>query len=71
MALEDKEKTIFITPWGTFYYKVMLFGLKNASAMYQRVIVTLFYNMMHKKIELSIDNMIAKSHRGKNHVANL
>ena len=28
MAPEDMEKTKFITPWGTFCYKVMLFGLK-------------------------------------------
>lgn len=29
MAPEDMEKTMFITPWGTFFYKVMPFGLKN------------------------------------------
>lgn len=29
MAAEDKEKTTFITPWGTFCYKVMPFGLKR------------------------------------------
>ena len=27
---EDMEKTTFVTLWGTFYYKVMSFGLKNA-----------------------------------------
>src|ERR1043165_8278273 len=41
MAPEDMEKTSFITPWGTFCYKVILFGLKNAGATYQRVIATL------------------------------
>ena len=34
MALKDMEKTTFITLWGTFYYKVMSFGLKNAGATY-------------------------------------
>ncbi|RDX65156.1 hypothetical protein CR513_56209, partial [Mucuna pruriens] len=29
MAPKDMEKTTFITQWGTFYYKVMPFGLKN------------------------------------------
>lgn len=26
MALEDREKTAFITKWGTYYYKVMPFS---------------------------------------------
>ena len=29
MEEEDKEKTTFVTSWGTFCYKVMPFGLKN------------------------------------------
>ena len=35
MALEDMEKTSFITPWETYCYKVMPLGLKNAGATYQ------------------------------------
>ncbi|RDX85049.1 hypothetical protein CR513_33804, partial [Mucuna pruriens] len=34
MAPEDKEKTTFIITWGTFCYKVMPFGLKNAGTTY-------------------------------------
>ena len=34
IAPEDMEKTTFLTMWGTFCYKVMLFGLKNARATY-------------------------------------
>ena len=30
MAPEDREKTSFITEWGTYCYRVMSFGLKNA-----------------------------------------
>jgi hypothetical protein len=29
MANEDKEKTTFVTLWGTFCYKVMPFKLKK------------------------------------------
>jgi len=36
MAPEDREKTSFITPWGTFCYLVMPFGLINVVATYQR-----------------------------------
>ena len=31
---EDQHKIAFITPWETFCYKVMPFGLKNARATY-------------------------------------
>ena len=61
MAPEDMEKTMFVTLWGMFYYKVMSFGLKNAGATYQRAMVALFHDMMHKEIEVYMDDMIAKS----------
>ena len=32
----DQEKTSFTTPWGTFMYAKMPFGLMNAGAMFQR-----------------------------------
>ncbi|XP_073262695.1 uncharacterized protein [Populus alba] len=68
MATEDRAKTTFVTPWGTYCYKVMLFGLKNAGATYQRAMVTLFHDMMHKEIEVYVDDMIAKSKEGEDHV---
>ncbi|KAG8504210.1 hypothetical protein CXB51_002512 [Gossypium anomalum] len=68
MHPEDMEKTTFVTMWGTFCYKVMPFGLKNTGATYQRAMVTLFHDMMHKEIEVYVDNMIAKSRTEKEHV---
>ena len=69
MDVNDKEKTTFITPWGTFCYTVMPFGLKNAGATYQRAMVALFHDMMHKEIEVYVDDMVAKSKEGESHVA--
>ena len=39
----------------------MSFSLKNAGATYQRAMVTLFYDMMHKEIKVYVDDMIVKS----------
>ncbi|GAU40822.1 hypothetical protein TSUD_398050, partial [Trifolium subterraneum] len=71
MSPEDMEKTTFITPWGTFCYKVMPFGLKNAGATYQRAMVTLFHDMIHKEIEVYVDDMIAKSQEEEDHLVHL
>ncbi|RDX83624.1 Retrovirus-related Pol polyprotein from transposon 17.6, partial [Mucuna pruriens] len=71
MLLEDQEKMTFITLWGTFYYKVMPFGLKNAGATYQRAMVALFHDMMHKEIEVYVDDMIAKSKTLEQHIEDL
>lgn len=40
MAPEDMKKTFFISEWGTYYYMVIPFGLKNAKATYQRATTT-------------------------------
>ncbi|CAL0323819.1 unnamed protein product [Lupinus luteus] len=71
MAPEDVSKTTFITPWGTFCYQVMPFGLKNVMATYQRAMVTLFHDMMHKEIEIYVDDIICKSKTEEEHIDNL
>jgi len=71
MAPEDMEKTTFVTLWGTFCYKVMSFGLKNAGATYQGAMVALFHNMMHQEIEVYVDDIIAKSKTEEEHLINL
>jgi len=68
MASEDREKTSFITPWGAFYYLVMPFGLINAGATYQRGMTKIFHDMMHKEIEVYVDDMIVKSGMEEEHV---
>ena len=49
----------------------MAFGMKNAGATYQRAMVALFHNMMHKEIEVYVDDMIAKSRTKDEHLFNL
>ena len=38
----DQEKTSFVTAQGTYCYRVMPFGLKNAGATYQRLVNRMF-----------------------------
>ena len=71
MALEDMEKTSFITEWGTYCYWVMPFGLKNAGATYQRFTTTLFHDMMYRDLEVYVDDMIVKSRDRADHLAAL
>ncbi|XP_017984296.1 PREDICTED: uncharacterized protein LOC108663596 [Theobroma cacao] len=40
-------------------------------ATYQRAMVALFHDMMHKEIEVYVDDMIAKSHTERDHTVNL
>ena len=42
LALEDQEKTAFVTPTGNYHYKVMPFGLKNVGSTYQRMMTRMF-----------------------------
>ncbi|KAL6336582.1 hypothetical protein AAG906_025137 [Vitis piasezkii] len=70
MAPEDMEKTSFITKWGTYCYRVMPFGLKNAGATYQRA-TTFFHDMMHRDVEVYVDDMIVKSRDRSDHLAAL
>ncbi|WJZ90965.1 hypothetical protein VitviT2T_010079 [Vitis vinifera] len=68
MALEDMEKMSFITEWGTYCYRVMPFRLKNAGTTYQRVATTLFHDMIHRDVEVYVDDMIVKSRDISDHL---
>ena len=49
----------------------MPFGLKNIGATYQRVATTLFHDMMHRDVEVYVDDMIVKSRGKANHLVAL
>lgn len=61
LAQEDQHKTAFRVEWGTFCYKVMPFGFKNAGATYQRAMVTIFHDLMHDCMEDYVDDIFVKS----------
>ena len=71
LALDDQEKTAFVTPVGNYHYKVMPFGLKNAGSTYQRMMTRMFESQLGKNIEIYIDDMIVKSKMVSEHLGNL
>jgi len=47
MHPDDQDKTAFTTPWGTFKYVKIPFGLKNAGANFQRAMDIAFAKKVH------------------------
>ncbi|CAL2241651.1 unnamed protein product [Prunus armeniaca] len=68
---DDKTKTFFIIERGTYCYKVMPFGLKNARATYQRLVNKIFKEQIGITIEVYVDDMLVKAPKRANHLKNL
>ena len=71
LALDDQEKTAFVTSVGNYHYKVMPFGLKNAGSTYQRMITRMFESLLGKNIEIYIDDMVVKRKMVSEHLGDL
>jgi hypothetical protein len=68
---ENQEMTAFITPLGTYCYTTMLFGLKNAGAMYQRAIQVCFKRQLNKNVEAYVDDVVVKTRNSDTLIADL
>ena len=71
LALDDQEKTVFVTPIGNYHYKVMPFGLKNVGSTYHRMMTRMFESLLGKNIKIYIDDMVVKSKMGSEHLGDL
>jgi hypothetical protein len=58
IAPEDHDKTIFTSPWGMHAYRVLPFGLCNAPANFQCVVLGIFYDPIHDCVEVYMDDFI-------------
>jgi len=56
VAPEDQEKMMFTCPFGTFAYRHMAFVLCNASATFQRCMVSIFSEYVEHIIEVFMDD---------------
>jgi ribonuclease HI len=71
LKAEDRHKTTFTTPWGTFEYLRMPFGLSNAGATFQRAMDYAFRGLIGKIIEIYQDDLTVFSKDGKTHIDHL
>jgi hypothetical protein len=66
----DQYKTAFTTPWGTFSYRVMPFGLKNDGATFQWAMTYIFHDLAHI-ILAYLDDLTARSKKRTQHLDDL
>ena len=52
LALDDQEKTVFVTLTWNYHYEVMPFGLKNVGSTYQKMMARIFKPHLGKNIEI-------------------
>ncbi len=71
MAAESREITAFSTPSGHFEWLRMPFGLKTAPITFQRMINTLFSDLIGKGVYAYLDDLIICSKDGDSHQAKL
>jgi hypothetical protein len=67
---KDQHKTKFICPWGTFAYRKMPFGLKNAGATFQRAMSFAFHDLKHI-VETYLDDLASLSRKRMDHPTHL
>ena len=71
VCLDDQEKTIFTTPWGTFMCAKMSFGLMNVGATFQRAMDISFSEERDIFVIIYVDDIIVFSKIDQDHLQHL
>ena len=71
MAVEDVEKTDFLTPCGVYCYTCMPFGLRNAGATFQRLMHIALGRKLRRNTEAYIDDTVVKSREARTLIQDL
>lgn len=61
MAVQDVEKTAFLTPCEVYCYACMPFGLRNVRATFQRLIHIALGSQIGRNTEAYVDYIVVKS----------
>ena len=68
---DDQEKTTFLTPWGTFMYVKMPFGLMNVGVTFQRAMDIDFVDKIGRFIIIYLDDITVFSETDEEHLLHL
>jgi hypothetical protein len=68
---DDKEKSVFTTPWGTFMYHKIPFGLMNIRETFQRAMDIAFFDERDKFFVIYLDDLTVFSNSYAEHLVHL
>ena len=71
MHPDDGEKTTVTTPWGTFMYDKIPFGLMNVGATFQRAMDIASIGEKEKFVVIYLDDIIVFSQSDEEHMKHL
>jgi hypothetical protein len=71
MKESDQLATSFITPFGTYCYITMPFGLRNAGATYQRCKNHVFGEHIGRTVEAYVDDIVVKTKKASDLLSDL
>ena len=67
----DQEKIAFTTPWGTFMYEKMPFGLMNVGATFQQAMDIAFAGERDRFVMIYLDDIMVFSKLDEDHLVHL
>ena len=68
---KDQHRMTFTTPWGTFAYQRMPFGIINVDAMFQRCMIKTFTDLKDQIIVIYLDDLTVFPKKRKDHMEDL
>jgi Reverse transcriptase (RNA-dependent DNA polymerase) len=68
MKFDDRVKTSFTCRYGTFQFTVMPFGLSTAPATFQRMMNTIFFELLDLGVLVYLDDVLIYSKTVDEHI---